>query len=207
MAFLGSNWRCLWGQGCEGILPERAAELGQGCCSVGAEVLADESAVIEALGLTLDPARFQFSPVAAGEGVFADGARNHTRVVDGACIFLNRPGFSGGEGCALHLAAVAENESPIDWKPAVCWQLPLKVEVAIGGAADGARHLRRWRADDWGDEPLAWCCTDRAAQPSAYTGGDPVAETMADELQAIVGPEVAVEIRARIRARRAEADT
>ena len=30
-----------------------------------------------------------------------EGARK-TRVVDGACVFLNRPGFSGGAGCALH---------------------------------------------------------------------------------------------------------
>ena len=26
-----------------------------------------------------------------------------TRIVDGACIFLNRPGFPGGRGCALVL--------------------------------------------------------------------------------------------------------
>ena len=29
-----------------------------------------------------------------------------TRLVDGACIFLNRPGFEGGIGCALHSAAL-----------------------------------------------------------------------------------------------------
>ena len=52
----------------------------------------------------------------------------HTRVVDGACIFLNRPGFAGGAGCALHLAAVDAGESPIDWKPSVCWQLPIRVD-------------------------------------------------------------------------------
>ena len=35
--FLTSNWTCLWGRGCLGILAEPAPELGQGCCSVGAE--------------------------------------------------------------------------------------------------------------------------------------------------------------------------
>ena len=35
-AFLTSNWTCIWGRGCLGILDEPAPELGQGCCSVGA---------------------------------------------------------------------------------------------------------------------------------------------------------------------------
>ncbi|MDH3296527.1 MAG: hypothetical protein OER95_19570 [Acidimicrobiia bacterium] len=192
--FLASNWTCIWGRGCEGILPVRAAELGQGCCSVGAELLDDEAAVIGALGMSLDPARFQFASAAAESGVFADERRRSTRVVDGACIFLNRPGFDGGEGCALHLAGLDEDESPIDWKPAVCWQLPLKVDVS----ADGVRRLRAWQPSDWGDEPLAWCCTARSASPSAYVGEQPVAFEMKEELSALVGPEVAVEIQSRL---------
>jgi len=39
-------------------------------------------------------------------GVFADATRSNTRVIDKTCIFLNRPGFEGGAGCALHLAAL-----------------------------------------------------------------------------------------------------
>ncbi len=193
MEFMASNWTCIWGQGCEGILPERAAALGQGCCSVGAELLDDEATLIGALGASLDPERFQFASAAAEGGVFADNERRATRVVDGACIFLNRPGFSGGEGCALHLAAIDEGESPIDWKPAICWQLPLKVDVGD----DGVQRLRAWRAADWGDEPVAWCCTDQDAGPSAFVGSGPVAESLGDELRALVGPEVAVEIRRR----------
>ena len=49
-----------------------------------------------------------------------------SRLVDGACIFLNRPGFHSGPGCALHLAALNRGERPLDWKPEVCWQLPLR---------------------------------------------------------------------------------
>lgn len=192
LGFLRSRWQCIWGRGCQGILAQRAEHLGQGCCSVGAELLDDEAATIEAIGLTLDPARFQFAAEAATGGVLSD--RQATRVVDGACIFLNRPGFDGGEGCALHLAALAEGESPIDWKPAICWQLPLKVDVGL----DGVRRLRAWRADDWGAEPVAWCCTDSTAQPSAYGGETQVIESLFDELRAVVGPEVAVELRDRI---------
>jgi len=72
--------------------------------------------------------------------------------------------------------------------------LPLKVDDGDGGV----RRLRAWRADDWGDEPVAWCCTDRTVEPSAYVGAEPVAESLFEELRAIVGPEVAVELRSRL---------
>ena len=45
-----------------------------------------------------------------------------------ACIFLNRPGFEGGAGCALHIAALEAGERPMDWKPSVCWQVPIRLE-------------------------------------------------------------------------------
>ncbi|MDH3680315.1 MAG: hypothetical protein OEV40_10255 [Acidimicrobiia bacterium] len=170
----------------------------------------DEARRVAALGASLDPARFQFAARAAEEGVFADDDRRSTRVVDGACVFLNRPGFAGGEGCALHLAALDEGESPIDWKPAVCWQLPLKVDHL----PNGSRRLRRWARHDWlGDEPgpaghavsaaesnsMAWCCTEDRVAADAYTGTVPVAESLQAELAALVGDEVAVALRRRAR--------
>ncbi len=193
--FMASNWTCIWGRGCEGILGEPAPELGQGCCSVGAQILdEDEARTTAAYGAVLDPARFQFHAEAADGGIFTDDDRTATRVVDGACIFLNRPGFSGGEGCALHLGAVDDGESPMDWKPAVCWQVPFRVEEL----GPGRRRLRRWTKPDWGDAPTAWCCTDRvhddAALASAYVGTESVAVSLSDELAAVTGPEVAVEI-------------
>ena len=109
--FLTSNWTCLWGRGCLGILPQPAEHLGQGCCSLGADLDGlDEAHLIDASAATLGPDVFEYHAAARAGGVFADGNRNSTRVVDGACIFLNRPGFSGGAGCALHLAALAAGE-------------------------------------------------------------------------------------------------
>lgn len=203
LGFLTSGWRCIWGDGCLGILDRPAAELGQGCCSVGAELLdEDEARRIGALGLTLDPERFQFAAEAADGGIFAAESPTKgraTRVVDDACIFFNRPGFEGGTGCALHLAAIDEGESPIDWKPSICWQSPLKVD----DGPEGVRRLRRWHHADWGDDELAWCCADdRTAEADAYGTDDPatdgrVLDTMAEELTALVGTEVMVELRRR----------
>jgi len=196
--FLTSNWTCIWGKGCKGILPEDAEHLNQGCCSHGCQMLDEEESMnTAALAMFLDPDRFQFHDVAAADGIFADEARTLTRVVDGACIFHNRPGFRGGEGCALHLGALDAGESPTTWKPSVCWQLPLRAEEQ----PDGSRVLRRWSRLDWDDEAstIAWCCTERTEAPEAYSGAATVLETLGEELTAMLGPEVVVELRTRLR--------
>ncbi len=36
--FLRSNWTCIFGRGCVGILPEPAEHLGLGRCSMGADL-------------------------------------------------------------------------------------------------------------------------------------------------------------------------
>ncbi len=204
VGFTNSKWQCLWGNGCQGILDVPAPELAQGCCSEGAHLLGDDEALmIEALGLTLDPARFENHAEAEANGVLRDAPNNldggrATRVVNNACIFHNRPGFSGGEGCALYLAALDERESPMDWRPTICWQVPIRVDED----ADGVKTLRRWRRGDWGEQAdeLAWCCTETAhadGLPSAYVGDVPVAVSLSSELRGIVGPEIADELTAR----------
>ena len=197
-AFLRSNWNCIWGRGCLGILPAPAEHLGQGCCSVGAELDGEEEAMtLSALAATIDPARFQHHAEAGAGGIFADDTRTSTRVVDGACIFLNRPGFAGGAGCALHLEAVHAGESPVDWKPSVCWQLPVRVDWEPGAGATEVATVRRWTRADWGDEgeTMAWCCTEGER---AYTGARPVVESLGEELEAITGPAVYRELRRRL---------
>ena len=34
--FLRSNWNCIWGNGCKGVLTEDATDQNEGCCSYGA---------------------------------------------------------------------------------------------------------------------------------------------------------------------------
>ena len=46
MGFLSSSWRCVWGEGCQGILDDPAEELQQGCCSVGVELFDEEEAML-----------------------------------------------------------------------------------------------------------------------------------------------------------------
>ena len=197
-SFLASEWTCIWGRGCLGVLPQPAAELGQGCCSFGADLDGeDEAHLISALAATLEPSKFQFHAAATIGGVFGDSTRRNTRVVDGACIFLNRPDFEGGAGCALHLAALDLDESPVGLKPSVCWQLPIKVDWEPGENGTEVATVRGWRRGDWGaeGEAMAWCCTESS---EAYVGDRPVVESLAEELEEIVGSGVYIELRRRL---------
>jgi hypothetical protein len=197
-SFLTSNWTCIWGRGCLGILPQPAAELGHGCCSIGAGLDGeDEAHLISALAATLEPSRFEYHAAAAEGGVFADDTRSSTRVIDEACIFLNRAEFEGGAGCALHLAALDLGDSPVGLKPSVCWQLPIKVDWDSGDNGTEVATVRRWTRADWGTQgdTMAWCCTEGT---KAYVGDRPVIESMAEELEEIIGSEVCVELRRRL---------
>jgi hypothetical protein len=197
-SFFESRWTCIWGRGCLGIDAEPAPELGLGCCSVGAEMGdEDEAMMIAALAATLPEDLFQFAPEAAQDGVFSSDGRSNTRVVDGACIFLNRPGFEGGAGCALHLAALRAEESPTHWKPSVCWQLPVHVDWEDGPDGTETATVRRWSRADWGPEgeTMAWCCTEGTR---AYVGAQPVVESLSEEVQEMAGERVYLELRRRL---------
>jgi hypothetical protein len=197
-SFLTSNWTCIWGRGCKGILDVPAEHLNQGCCSIGAELADPEEAMtISALAATLDPEWFQFHQAIDADDVFSDDTRTNTKIVDDACIFLNRPGFEGGEGCALHIAAIRAGESPTAWKPSVCWQLPIKVDWETSADGTEIATLRRWERRDWGDdgERMHWCCTE---EPETYIGDRMVVDSLADELTEVLGEPVYVELRRRL---------
>jgi hypothetical protein len=113
-----------------------------------------------------------------------------TRLVDDACIFLNRPGFAAGAGCAFHIAAVQRGVNPLTFKPEVCWQLPLRREDQVD---DESGHVtstvRQWDRRHWGKggEEFHWWCTE---SPDAFVGTQPVYREMQAELTEMVGTKV-----------------
>jgi hypothetical protein len=187
-AFLTSNWSCIWGRGCQGILDRLAPELNPGCCSEGAALVDDFDAMdVAANAASIPQGRWQHATVDPLER--RDDGRWYTKVVDGACVFHNRPGYDGGEGCALHLAAVDFGERPLDWKPNVCWQMPLKVDESRTVDGRIIRTVRAWSKADWGPEAeLAWFCTE--SQSGAFVGDHSVLVTMHDELIELVSEDV-----------------
>lgn len=188
VTFLTSNWTCIYGRGCKGVLTEPAPELVHGCCSYGAHFVDRADARrVERAAKTLTPEQWQFHDQAR-KGIMKRTKRGElvTRLVDDACIFLNRPGFPTGAGCALHQAALSRGKQPLELKPEVCWQLPLRREDEVADDGHVTSTIRQWDRRHWGTggEEFAWWCTEA---PDAFVGTRPVYEEMEAELTEMVG--------------------
>lgn len=196
VTFLTSRWTCIFGQGCQGVLTGPAPELVQGCCSYGAHFTdAEDVARVEQAAATLTAEDWQFIDKGRTKSgkvkvikVTGDG-ETITRQVEDACIFLNRPGFAGGAGCALHQAAVRRGQRPLDLKPNVCWQLPLRREDSDDGGGHVTSRVIQWDRKHWGDggSEFHWWCTEAA---DAFVGEGLVYQTMRDEIVELVGERV-----------------
>jgi hypothetical protein len=189
VTFLLSRWQCIYGRGCQGVLTGPAEELAQGCCSYGAHFTDDDDvARVQAAADTLTNDEWQFRARGRRRGVvrtLPDGS-TVTRMVEGACIFLNRPGFPTGPGCALHQAALSRGVPPLELKPDVCWQLPLRREDTTDEAGRVTSTISQWDRRHWGagGEEFHWWCTEA---PEAFTASEAVYESLAAELVAMVG--------------------
>jgi hypothetical protein len=186
--FLRSNWNCIYGAGCKGVLDFDATALAQGCCTHGAHFIddADVQTVLDAL-TRLEPRHWQNYKKGHNKGVLeTEDGSTKTRVVKGACIFHNQPDFHGGAGCALHIAALEAGERYIDWKPDVCWQLPLRLEHHTDDNGYVTSTLREWKRRDWGDggADFHWWCTE---SDDAFTSGVPAYVYLRDEIIEMVG--------------------
>ena len=194
--YLRSNHQCIFGEGCQGVLDAPAEEMSQGCCSYGAHFVDDDDVqtVVKAF-VRIEPKHMQFHAKAVKGGFLRPGDADPdsdeepptmTRLVDDACIFLNRPGFEGGTGCALHIAALEAGERPLDWKPNVCWQVPIRLEHATDDNGHVTSRLREWKRRDWGEggDEFHWWCTEA---PEAFVGRDAVYVTSRDEIIELIG--------------------
>ncbi len=189
VTFLTSAWTCIFGQGCPGVLTEAAPELEQGCCSYGAHFVDDDdhAAVLAKIDQLTDE-QWQFHRKGRREGATRQDRSGAwvTRIHQGACIMLNRPDHPAGAGCALHQAAEDAGERPLDWKPDVCWQLPLRLEESTDDQGHVTSTLREWKRRDWGGggEEFHWWCTD---DPLAFRSARPAYEALRDEIVELVG--------------------
>ncbi|WP_174255904.1 hypothetical protein [Phytoactinopolyspora mesophila] len=190
LTWLTSRWTCIFGQGCPGIYASRPDD---GCCTHGAHFSdEDDEKRVSEFAAHLSPEVWQMHAEGTQGGVVEtdeEGERK-TRVVDGACVFHNRPGFSGGAGCALHSYALREGLHPLQTKPDVCWQLPIRRAYRDVTRADGSTYLEltitEYRARDWGagGHDMDWYCTNT---PEAHVGPEPVYRSNQAELRELVG--------------------
>jgi len=187
LTWLTSSWTCIFGSGCKGIYAGRPDD---GCCTLGAHFSDkdDEKRVKKwAAKLTADDWQNHGT-----KKIFEkdDEGDRKTRVVDGACVFLNRPGFAAGAGCALHKLALDRGLPITDTKPEVCWQLPVRRTYRHVDRPDGTGYLEvsigEYDRRGWGEggHDLNWYCTGNT---EAHVGRSPVYLSGRDELVALMG--------------------
>jgi hypothetical protein len=198
LTWLTSRWSCIFGRGCAGIYADRPDD---GCCSLGAHFAdrADEKRVRRA-ARQLTAEQWQYMQDAKAGGwvetesldTVSEGERpgRKTRVVDGACIFLNRPGFPAGAGCALHVLALSQGRSVVETKPDVCWQLPIRRQFRTVTRTDETSYtevtIGEYGRDGWGPggHDLDWYCSSNT---DAHSGVEPVYLSSRAELIALMG--------------------
>jgi hypothetical protein len=190
LTWLLSSWTCIFGRGCHGIIKERPDE---GCCSHGAFYSdKDDRKRVRAMAKELTGEDWQLRTERKGgiDEIDAEDGRRRTRRVDGACIFLNRPGFAGGAGCALHAMALRTGRHPLETKPDVCWQLPIQRSSEWVERLDETKVLvttiTEFNRRGWGPggHDLDWYCS---TSPEAHIGAEPVYISNGPEIAALIG--------------------
>ena len=196
LTWLLSRWTCIFGAGCHGIIAGHAAE---GCCSHGAFFTDDDDEKrVKAAVKQLTPETWQhyrkgFKNYTELDTIDGKSEARRTATREGAgCVFQNDADFPGGGGCALHGQALRDGKHPLEYKPDVCWQLPIRREQDWTKRPDGSKILlsviTEFDRRGWGEggHDLHWWCT---SSPEAHTGTDPMFVTYGPELVALIGPD------------------
>ncbi|WP_375000491.1 hypothetical protein [Aeromicrobium sp. CTD01-1L150] len=196
LTWLTSRWTCIFGGGaaggtCPGIY---ASSPDAGCCTLGAHFAdEDDHARVATAVERLTPEQWERHAEGTGPQGWTetDGdGELKTRAVDGACIFHNSLGFSGGYGCSLHGLALAEGVEPLELKPDVCWQLPLRRQFRDVERGDGTSYLEvqigEYTRAGWGPggADLDWYCSSNT---EAHVAPEPLYITNRAELVALMG--------------------
>ncbi|TIC89236.1 hypothetical protein E8D34_01735 [Nocardioides sp. GY 10113] len=200
LTWLTSSFVCIFGQGCRGIYADSP---DTGCCTLGAHFSdAEDEQRVAGFVAQLTEDDWQFHPgrrVRTSDWVETDeDGERKTLAIDvdgqGACIFHNRTDFvspsGGGAGCALHGLALRQGRNPLETKPDVCWQLPIRRTFRQVERPDGTEYtevgIGEYDRRGWGPggHDLDWYCSGNT---EAHVGMEPVFVTNEPELVALMG--------------------
>jgi hypothetical protein len=197
LTWLCSRWTCIFGRGCHGTIKGQAST---GCCNHGAYFSdKDDEKRTRKFAEQLTREDWQYYDLGHdkhGQLKFSekvpedDEKRRKTRTVNGSCVFANREDHPGGIGCALHGLALRLGLNPLETKPEVCWQLPVRRDQEWVERPDGTEVLQSTIAEfnrrGWGEggHDLDWYCT---TSPEAHVGGEPMYLSYGPELVALIG--------------------
>lgn len=201
LTWLTSSYTCIFGNGCQGIYAD-APDVG--CCTLGAHFAdKDDEKRVAGFVAQLTPDDWQLHPgraVRRADWVDTDedGERKTLAVVvddQQACVFHNRTDFApasgqGGAGCALHGLALRQGRDPLETKPDVCWQLPIRRQFREVEQTDGTSYtevsIGEYDRRGWGPggHDLDWYCSGNT---EAHVAPEPVYLTHEPELVALMG--------------------
>ncbi|WP_193606659.1 hypothetical protein [Nocardioides lijunqiniae] len=201
LTWLTSSFMCIFGQGCQGIYADAP---DTGCCTLGAHFAdEDDEARVKTVVDQLDETQWQFHPgrpVKRKDWIETDDdgeRKTRTLTVDGqqACVFHNRADFApptgqGGAGCALHGLALQQGRNPLETKPDVCWQLPIRRRFRNVERQDGSTYtevtITEYDRVGWGPggHDLDWYCSGNT---EAHVAVEAVYVTHEAELTELMG--------------------
>lgn len=207
MTFMLSTYRCTFGNGCPGAWTHEGYS---GCCSTG-PWFSGGNDTVERLAPYVDRLKAEHTDnydeiQKSWAVVFSDEGESRVRKKDGYCIFFNKGKADGSTGCSLHSEAERQGEDWRDWKPEICWQVPMRND-----SNDTHNILTAWDRDEFGgwgngDEPEGgfWCIDNQANYPSAFgkttsAGNTPeerVFQSLENEISRLVGRNAYNQIRA-----------
>jgi hypothetical protein len=204
LTWLTSSYMCIFGQGCHGFYKDAP---DTGCCTLGAHFAdKDDEKRVAAYVDMLDDELWQQKPkdrkVRRKDWVELDDEgerKTRTTTVDGqqACVFHNRNDFHLGAGCALHALAYVIEKNPVETKPDVCWQLPIRRTFREVTRQDGSTYtevsIGEYDRRGWGPggHDLDWYCSGNT---EAHVAPEPVFVTHEAELVALMGRPAYVEL-------------
>ena len=197
LTWLTSSYMCIFGQGCPGIYKESP---DTGCCTLGAHFAdKDDEKRVAKYVAQLDDKHWQFRPdrgkVRKKDWIETDDeGERKTRTIEhdgqSACIFHNRADFHSGAGCALHGLALTQGREPLETKPDVCWQLPIRRTFRTVERQDGTSYtevsIGEYDRRGWGPggHDLDWYCSGNT---EAHVAVEPVYVTHEAELTELMG--------------------
>ena len=190
LTWLTSRWNCIFGSGCQGIQAGRADD---GCCTLGAH-FSDEDDEKRVAGhvARLTPDIWQHHDEGTENGWVSedeDGDRQ-TRPSRARASSRTGPGSRAARAARCTSWPLKEGREPLETKPDVCWQLPVRRTYDWIDRPDDTRVLQvsigEYDRRGWGPggHDLHWWCTSAT---SAHGAGDPVYVSYRPELTELMG--------------------
>ena len=198
LTWLTSSYTCIFGQGCPGIYADSP---DTGCCTLGAHFAdKDDEKRVAAYVDQLTPEQLAVPP-RTGKVREADWVENDedgerkTRTARGRrperpASSTTAPTSTTGAGCALHGLALEQGRDPLETKPDVCWQLPIRRTFRNVERQDGTAYtevtISEYDRRGWGPggHDLDWYCSGNT---EAHVAVEPVYVTNEPELTELMG--------------------